>query len=258
MDLKVLPSWLKANTIALNAGKTEILIFRNPKKPINYDLKLSLDGHRLYPSKYVKYLGILIDPHLNWSYHTKTLAPKLSRAVGMLAKMRHFVTPEVLRNLYFGIFSSLMTYGAQIWGQHINSHIKRIIKLNDKAIRIINFANYRDDPSQYYKKSNILKFQDFIMLNNFLHIHDHFNNRLPSSLLDKYEFIHKNHNHETRISNAYCIKLPISRTIEFGVHSQSGQASRQWNRLQIILKNLNKLPRNSCKETIHKYIIDTY
>ena len=105
---------------------------------------------------------------------------------------------------------------------------------------------------------NILKFQDFIMLNNFLHIHDHFNNRLPSSLLDKYEFIHKNHNHETRISNAYCIKLPISRTIEFGVHSQSGQASRQWNRLQIILKNLNKLPRNSCKETIHKYLIDTY
>ena len=258
MDLKVLTSWLKANKIALNAGKTEILIFRNPKKPINYDLKLSLDGHRLYPSKYVKYLGILIDPHLNWSYHTKTLAPKLSRAVGMLAKMRHFVTPEVLRNLYFGIFSSLMMYGAQIWGQYINSYIKRIIKLNDKAIRIINFAHYRDDPSQYYKKSNILKFQDSIMLNNFIYIHDHFNNRLPSPLLNKYEFLHTKHNHQTRISNAFCLKLPISKTIKFGIHSLSGQASRQWNRLQVTLKNLNLLPRNSCKETIYKHIINTY
>ena len=258
IDLKVLTSWLKANKIALNAGKTEILIFRNPKKPINYDLKLTLDGHRLYPSTYVKYLGILIDPHLNWSYHTKTLAPKLSRAIGMLAKMRHFVTPEILRNLYFGIFFSLMTYGAQIWGQYVNSHIKRIMKLNDKAIRVINFANYRDDPSQYYKKSNILKFQDFIMLNNFLHIHDHFNNNLPSSLLDKYQYIHQNHHHETRISNADCIKLPVSRTIEFGTHSLSGQACRQWNRLQIVIKNLNKLSRFSCKKIIHKYIIDTY
>ena len=258
IDLKILTSWLKANKIALNASKTEILIFRNPKKPINYDLKLSLDGNRLYPSKYVKYLGVLIDPHLNWSYHTKILAPKLSRAAGMLAKMRHYVTPEILRNLYFGIFSSLMTYGAQIWGQYINSHIKRIIKLNDKAIRIINFAQYDENPSQYYKKSNILKFQDFIKLSNFIYIHDHFNNRLPSSLLNKYEYIHTNHNHQTRISHASCVKLSNSNTIEYGIHSISGQACRHWNSLQVTIKNLNTLPRNSCKEIIRKYIIDTY
>ena len=126
-DLCLLTSWLKANKISLNASKTEILIFRNPKKTINYDLKIMLDGKRLYPSKVVKYLGILIDSHLNWSYHVKTLAPKLSHAIGMLAKIRHF-TIENLRNIYFGIFASLLNYGAQIWGQHHNIHIKRIIK----------------------------------------------------------------------------------------------------------------------------------
>ena len=47
-----------------------------------------------------------------------------------------------LRNIYFGILSSILTYGAQIWNQHHNSHVKRIIKLQDKAIRIINFAEY--------------------------------------------------------------------------------------------------------------------
>ena len=176
----------------------------------------------------------------------------------MLAKMRHYVTPEILRNLYFGIFSSLMTYGAQIWGQYINSHIKRIIKLNDKAIRIINFAQYDENLSQYNKKSNILKFQDFIKLSNFIYIHDHFNNRLPSSLLNKYEYIHTKHNHQTRISHASCVKLSNSNTIEYGIHSISGQACRHWNSLQVTIKNLNTLPRNSCKEIIRKYIIDTY
>ena len=136
-DLRNLVSWLKANKISLNASKTEILIFRHPNKPINYDLKIKLDGKRIYPSKFVKYLGILIDPHLSWNYHSKMLAPKLSRAVGMLAKIRHFVTTENLRNIYFGIFSSLLNYGAQVWGQHHNCHIKRIIKLQDKAIRKI-------------------------------------------------------------------------------------------------------------------------
>ena len=117
-----LASWLKANKISLNASKTELLIFRHPNKPINYDLKIKLDGKRVYPSKYVKYLGILIDPHLNWNYHTKMLTPKLSRAVGMLAKIRHFVSTENLRIIYFGIFSSLLNYGAQIWGQYHNCH----------------------------------------------------------------------------------------------------------------------------------------
>ena len=98
----------------------------------------------MYPSKYVKYLGIHIDPCLNWRYHTDHLAPKLSRAIGMLSKIRHFVSNHILRNIYFGIFSSIIMYGAQIWGQNHNIHVKWIIKLQEKAIRIINFAEYHD------------------------------------------------------------------------------------------------------------------
>ena len=46
-DLKSLNEWLKTNMISLNAGKTEILIFRHHKKPLNYDLEIKLDGKRL-------------------------------------------------------------------------------------------------------------------------------------------------------------------------------------------------------------------
>ena len=122
----------------LNASKTEMLIFCYPNKTLNYDLKINLDGKRLYLSRYVKYLGILIDSHLNWSYHVELLAPKLSPAIGMLSKIRHFVQSDILRTIYFGIFSSM--HGSQNWGNHHNIHINRIIKLQDKALRILNFA----------------------------------------------------------------------------------------------------------------------
>ena len=85
-------------------------------------------GEMIYPSKYVKYLGILIDHDLN-CYHIDLLVPKLSRAIGILSKIRHFVTIDNLRNIYFGIFSSKLTHGADICGQQHNSHLKRIIKL---------------------------------------------------------------------------------------------------------------------------------
>ena len=37
IDLKILTVWLKANKLSLNSRKTEILIFKNPNKPLTYD-----------------------------------------------------------------------------------------------------------------------------------------------------------------------------------------------------------------------------
>ena len=78
-----------ANKISLNASKTELIIFRDSKKTSKHELKIKIDGKKLIPSKFVKYLGILIDCHLKWKGHAMDLHPKLSRAIGMLCKIRH-------------------------------------------------------------------------------------------------------------------------------------------------------------------------
>ena len=54
IDLKYLCNWLKANKISLNTSKTELILFRHPNKTINYELKIKIEGKRLYPSNYVK------------------------------------------------------------------------------------------------------------------------------------------------------------------------------------------------------------
>ena len=89
-DLKNLTNWLNANKISLNASKTELLLFRHPNKNVNYYLKAKLNGKLLKPSQYVKYLGMYIDPYLNWNHNTKILASKLARSLGMLSKIRHY------------------------------------------------------------------------------------------------------------------------------------------------------------------------
>ena len=156
----------------MNCSKTELIIFRHPNKPLlhdkkTYELKIKINGTKLVPSKSVKYLGITLDPHINWSCQANSLSSRLSRAAGMLAKIRHFVPVNTLHNIYHGIFSSILTYGSQIWGQSTNKHICRIQRIQNKAIRIINFADYRDPVSPLYNKSNILKFSDHIKLKTF-------------------------------------------------------------------------------------------
>ena len=89
-DLKFLCTWLRANKISLNASKTELIIFRDPRKKLIHEVNSKINGTKLVPCKFVKYLGIYIDCHLNWNAHQTEISSKLSRANGMLCKNKAF------------------------------------------------------------------------------------------------------------------------------------------------------------------------
>ncbi len=138
---------------------------------------------KLYPSKSVKYLGIYLDEHLNGSAHIDYLIPKLRRANGMLAKIRHYTSPQQTKQIYHAIFASHMTYGCQVWGQTSNNtHIKKIQTLQNNAIRLITFApDFRDNVTPIYAEHYILKIKDLISLKNLLVIHNFFKNKIPKN-----------------------------------------------------------------------------
>ena len=84
--------------------------------------------------------------------------------------------------------------------------------------------------------------------------------RLPFVLSNNFEYLEDNHTHDTRILALQCVKLPVSRTLTYGIHSVTGQSSRAWNYLQINCskENLHSRPRGTCKERITKFFIDNY
>ena len=104
----------------------------------------------------VKYLGVLLHEHINWQPYIDSLVTKLSRAAGLLSKIRYYVPKYLLRTIYFSIFNSHMIYSCQIWGQN-KGKIKKISELQDKAIRIINFKQKNYPVAELYKNSRILK-----------------------------------------------------------------------------------------------------
>ena len=257
LDLKQLCNWLKANKISLNCSKTELILFRHPNKKINYELKIKINGKKLIQSSAVKYLGILLDPNLNWSAHASSLAPKLNRAAGMLAKVRHFVTDHTLRNIYFGIFSSLLTYGSQVWGQFLNQHILRLTKIQNKAIRIINFANYQEDPTPLYKKSKILKFSDHVKLDNIIYVHNSLRENLPIPLRDSFHLAPESTT--TRGALMHKLVLPKVRTL-YGLNSVTYQSTAAWNYILSVLptSKVHSVSKATCKENINEYFIKSY
>ena len=108
--LRSLSKWLYANKIYLNMTKTEVLIFKHKGRVFDTDLKLKLCGKKFFTSKSVKYLGVILDEHLQWNFHINQLCLKLNKANAMLCKICHYVNQTTLRSIYYAIFQSHLSY----------------------------------------------------------------------------------------------------------------------------------------------------
>ena len=260
LDLRSLYKWLLANKISLNCSKTELIIFHKARFKQNYDLKIKLNGHKLFPSDSIKYLGVHLDSTLSGKAHCTVLASKLRRANGLLSKIRHYVPKEELTSIYHALFSSHLTYGAQVWGQKRNCQTEIICKLQNRALRTINFTDFTDDPNPLYKQDKILKFHDLVKLKNILFIYDFLHNSLPvcfSESFIKLSNIYRSMN--TRKANAGCLLVPKRNSSEYGLHSISHQSILTWNSFTVLLKcNLAELSRSSLKHKMEQHLLQQY
>ena len=112
-------------------------MFRTPQKALTRKMNFRVSGQKIVPKRSIKYLGLVIDKFLHWKTHFTILRAKLERSIGRLAKLRYFVSANLLRIVYYAIFDSYLQYGCEVWGQNKNNSINEISRLQDKALRII-------------------------------------------------------------------------------------------------------------------------
>ena len=131
-ELKLVSNWLRLNKLSLNATKTELVIFRSKWHKLDRDVIIKLNGIRLKPTEHVKYLGLHLDKNLSWDHHIHILSNKLSRANGILSKLRYNAPRSVCLNVYYSIFYSHLIYGSTVWGLTSETNVSKIEKLQEK------------------------------------------------------------------------------------------------------------------------------
>ena len=259
-DLKLLYNWLLANKISLNCSKTELIFFRkagDPSPDFNFNIKMN--GHKIIPSMYIKYLGIYLDSNLNGKFHCDLLLPKLKRAVGMLCKARHYVPSEELKSIYYAIFSSHLVYGCQVWGQTENTHTEKVFKLQNRAMKIISFSDLRSNPSPIFKAMKILRLEDFITLQNCIFVHDFLKNKLPTCFNEYFQTVNSVHSIGTKSNRLGCLFIPHVSTKTYGLNSITRKSISSWNHFSNLFKcNLSLLSRSMLKNKLTSHFLNSY
>jgi len=235
VDLKSLNNWLLANKISLNSSKTELIVFR--KKGIQIpDLNIKLNGVKLIPKSEIKYLGIIIDEHLTFKNHINIMNAKLKRANNLLALSRHYLPPNLLKQIYYSHFHTHLDYGCQVWGQ-TSAAISQTAILQKKAIRLMSFAPIDAPSSPLFKNLNILKLNDLITTNNIMFVHKTLNNLSPSHFNNFFNPYIPGHDYNTRNDPSSGFSIPPGSVSLANIQTNSlkFKCGHDWNEMVKIL-----------------------
>ena len=119
-------------------------------------------------TKCAKYFGVTFDNSLSFKLHIDKLTKKLSRSVGILAKLKPYLNSKALLSLYYAIFHSHLQYGLITWSSTFKTYLKKVSILQNKAVKIVGGGNYYDRATPFYSKLRILKLVDTVFLEKAL------------------------------------------------------------------------------------------
>ena len=151
--------------LTLNIKKSNYVIFRPHQKKLNYQPQIHIFDNEnnkkvsLERKNFIKYLGLLIEENLSWKTHINSAATKISKTIGLIARLRHIVPTYTLLNIYQSLIVPYITYGLISWGNACKTFLDQILVLQKRALRLIYFAETNDHAIPLFVKAKILPIQ---------------------------------------------------------------------------------------------------
>mgnify|MGYP001793227721 CR=1 FL=1 len=106
--------------------------------------------------KFGKYLNLLIDKNLIWKSHINYISNKISKTIGLFAKLRHYIASSTLLMMYKVLVQPYFSYSICIWGQAKNSNLNKLLVLQKKALKWIYFTNMIESTIPLFIEANVL------------------------------------------------------------------------------------------------------
>jgi hypothetical protein len=203
-ELKEVSGWFKANKLSVNATKTNYMILGTSHMTsvkVEHNLNVILDDSILERVKQTKFLGVLIDENLTWKPHIDCVAKTLSRNIGIMNKLKHFIPSRILHTLYCTFILPYINYGILIWGKACKTYLDKITKLQKWAIRTISNSHYRCHTQPLFKEYNILTVEDMFSLELGVFMYKYSINELPNVFTNYFIKRSNIHDYQTRHVN---------------------------------------------------------
>ena len=74
----------------------------------------------------IKCLGVMLDEHISWIDHERTVENEIAKYIGLLYHVSHFLNEDSLKTVYFSYIHSYLSYANIAWVSAYATKLKRI------------------------------------------------------------------------------------------------------------------------------------
>ena len=129
--------------------------------------------------------------------------------MGIISKLRHLLSPNEIKNIYYSYVQSHLLYGIIIWGNAKNSSLNNINKLLYKCSALMTFSTKKTGVKKLLEL-HILDIHQLYTLETCKLIYKFTNNNLPRNLMSLFQLTSSHHTHGTRNAKHNSLTLPMA------------------------------------------------
>ena len=138
-DLNKLVEWCTDNKVTINCKKTKYGVYgmrSNIKRTKSLNTVLSLSNNRLDRVSSYKYLGFILDEHLNFNKHVSEMCNTISHKLYLMSRIRTFLTTQACINIFKTMVLSVIEYGDIIYAGTSVGNLDKLDRLFYRGLRI--------------------------------------------------------------------------------------------------------------------------
>lgn len=181
--LNVACSWLRTNKLTLNTGKTKLMTYSisagsQPSSPISLEahscssaLNVSCQCPKIAPVDTIKYLGVILDKFLSFKNHILLLTSRMRKLIYFFKVLRHVTNPTTLRNVYFAMCRSVITYCISCWGGCPKTTLKPLEVAQRAILKVATFRHILFPTKELYNCCRVLTVRQLFILDVVLRQH---------------------------------------------------------------------------------------
>ena len=152
--------------LVVNSSKTTLVLFSTLQRELVTDqIRLNIKGEHLPLSPNARCLGVLLNQHMKWEPHIKSMSGKCYAVVASLARLRRTgVDITLLLQVYRALFEPVLTYCVTLWGSSYKNVIRAAQVIQNDAIRAITGLSRKTSVSSLYSKLGVLPVEKVALL----------------------------------------------------------------------------------------------
>ena len=139
-ELAEVLEWFDSNKLTLNVNDTQKKR-KTRKKNLNPQGDVILCNEAMQCVMKAKFLGVIVDQHLNWKDHILMVSHKISKSCGIISRIRNTLDLKSKKNDLLSFLSylcivivSYLTYCIDVWSSTYRTNLKTLCTAQKRSV----------------------------------------------------------------------------------------------------------------------------